>query len=201
MVSDISCLLHSPLLPSDFWIWWFYQMEEVEWNNTKLIIIGVTGPAVHTRQDLSWAILWSCLGVWGRGDPGRPLHWGPASQPSTWEEVLEDALWGQLEKWKPALLPKMTLLISSLVSEILIWVHGVDYTPSMKAAAVQIGAIKQVTKLPEADDLNFSSSIYAYKASFIDSGNRRCLGFVGQWLIYMKFIWFLISLATQINDI
>ena len=55
----------------------------------KLIIIGVTGPAVHTRQDLSWAV--GCLGVWGLCGPGTPLHRCLALEPSTREEVLEEA--------------------------------------------------------------------------------------------------------------
>lgn len=68
MVSDISCLLHSPLLPSDFWIWWFYQMEEVEWNNTKPIIIGVTGPAHSSGPVMGYPVeLPGCLGLgWPR---------------------------------------------------------------------------------------------------------------------------------------
>ena len=32
----------------------------------------------------------SCLGVWGLCDPGTPLHWCPASEPGTREEVLEE---------------------------------------------------------------------------------------------------------------
>ena len=118
-----------------------------------------------------------CTGVW---------HWSPAHEKRCWKRPHEVS-WRNgkqpcYQKW-------LRLLISSLISEILIQARGVDYTPSVKAAEVQIGAIKQVTKLPEADDLNFSSSTYAYKASFIDSGNRRCLGFVDQrdwytWNLY-----------------
>lgn len=56
------------------------------------------------------------------------------------------------------------------------WALWNSHTPSVKAAAVQIGAIKQVTKLPEADDLNFSSSIYAYKLHLLS------LGIKGVWV-------------------
>lgn len=178
------CFIHL-CCPVIFWIWWFYRMEEVKWNNMKLIIIGVTGPSVHTRQDL-WAAWASgvcviqahlCTGVRHRSLAREKRCWKRPREVS-WRNGKQLCY----QKW-------LWLLTSSLISEILIWARGIDYTPSVKAAAVQIGAIKQVTKLPEADDLNFSSSIYAYKASFIVSGNKRCLGFVDQcdwytWNLY-----------------
>jgi hypothetical protein len=47
----------------------------------------------------------------------------------------------------------------------------------MKTTVIQIGEIKQVTKLPAAHDLNSLTSIYACKAAFIGYWNRRFWGF------------------------
>lgn len=57
----------------------------------KLIIIGLTGPAVHTRQVLSWAVLWSTLGVCDFCGPGPPLHWSLAAETSMQADLRGEA--------------------------------------------------------------------------------------------------------------
>lgn len=83
------CFIHL-CCPAIFWIWWFcfYQVEEVKWNNMKLIITGLTGPAVHSCQVLSCAVLVESPGVCDWCSPGPPLYWSLAVEASTQQSCL-----------------------------------------------------------------------------------------------------------------
>lgn len=64
MVSDISYLFHSPLLLRNLLnlVILFLSNEGSKIKQYELIIIGLIGPAVHCRQELSLAVLVEPLG-------------------------------------------------------------------------------------------------------------------------------------------
>ena len=82
MVSDISYLFHSPLLLRNLLnlVILFLSNEGSKIKQYELIIIGLIGPAVHCRQELSVA---GCVGDYVMCEAQAHLHtdarqWSPA---------------------------------------------------------------------------------------------------------------------------
>lgn len=77
--------------------------------------------------------------------------------------------------------------------------RGTCYIPAAKATVVQIGADQASNQITEAGDSHFSGSVYACKASFIDSWNRRFWEFLLTTVIGMREIYMVFNLSEPSN--